>query len=187
MHKTRLVASTIAIAAVTAMLIMGCSKEPESDVATVPTLPPGVGVPAKETKAGPAPEVEAAVGGLESRKAPPAPRKLDTRVPTLVYDEMVDNLDMGWEKVVGPDWPEKDKDGYPPWPDYDEGPNAYGECESDKPSLCKETYYGAWCRDECGTQFGIIELITGDVCVLGWEKKDKYETDVRFCKEFLEE
>ena len=143
-------------------------------------------MPAKETQAGAALEAEpGVVGGLDSRKAPPAPRKLDTRVPTLVYDEMLDNLDMGWEKVVGPDWPEKDKDGYPPWPDYDEGPNAYGDCESDKPSLCKETYYGAWCRDECGTGFGVIELITGDVCVLGWEKKDKYETDVRFCKEFL--
>ena len=185
MRKTRPVASTIALAAVAATLIMGCSKEPESELAAAPTLPPGVGVPAKDT--GEAAERPPAVGDLNSRKAPPAPRKLDTRVPTLVYDEMVDNLDMGWEKVVGPAWPEADPDGYPPWPDYDEGPNAYGDCASDKPALCKETYYGAWCRDECATEFGVIELITGDVCVLGWEKRDKYETDVRFCKEFLSE
>ena len=183
MRKTRPAASTIALAAVAATLIMGCSKEPESEAAAALTLPPEIGAPANGTEeaAGRAP------GDLSARRAPPAPNKLDIRVPTLVYDEMVDNLDMGWEKVVGPAWPEKDPDGYPPWPDYDEGPNAYGDCESDKSALCKETYYGAWCRDECGTEFGVIELITGDVCVLGWEKRDKFETDVRFCKEFLSE
>lgn len=146
MRKTLLTASTLAMAALIATLVTSCSKQPEAP-ATEASQPPVSGA------------------ALSTQKSPPAHKKLDDRVPTLAYDEMADSKKSGWDKVDGP-----------AWPGYVDGPNAFGDCKATGPAQCKETYYGGWCRDECGNVWGVVQLITGNVC--------NFEGDVRLCREF---
>ena len=87
----------------------------------------------------------------------------DVRVPILVYDEMDANEELGWDKVDGPISDYK----HATWP---------GECATEGVPQCKETYYGQWCQDSCDNLWGVIELVTGDVCAR--------KMDVKLCSEW---
>ena len=165
MRKTLRTTPMIAMVSLTALLTISCSEEP--DRSTKHQLPPA-GQPAPDAAADATPSAPTAA----STAAPTAPAPViekvkveerDVRVPILVYDEMDANLALGWDKVDGPISDYK----HTTWP---------GECAAEGVPQCKETYYGQWCQDSCGNFWGVIELVTGDVCAR--------RSEVKLCSEW---
>lgn len=154
MHDKLLKTSMVAVVALAAALMISCSEEP--DRSTQHQLPPA-GQPATDA----APSATAATPTKAVEKVKKAER--DVRVPILVYDEMDVNERLGWDKVDGPISDYK----HATWP---------GTCDAAGVPQCKETYYGQWCQDSCSNLWGVIELVTGDVCAR--------KVDVKLCSEW---
>ena len=152
MRKALLTTSMVAILALLAVLLISCSEE--EDRSTKHQLTP---------KPPAAPSESASTASAPTPVAKKEKVELDSRVPTLVYSEMDVNEKLGWDKVDGPISDYK----HATWP---------GECAVDGVPQCKETYYGQWCQDSCGNLWGVVELVTGDICAR--------KTDVKLCAEW---
>ena len=154
MRNTLLTTSMVAILALLAALMISCSEgEDRSTKHQLTPKPSAAPSESASTKTADAP-----TAGAKKEKV-----ELDSRVPTLVYSEMDVNEKLGWDKVDGPITDYK----HATWP---------GECAADGVPQCKETYYGQWCQDSCGNLWGVVELVTGDICAR--------KTDVKLCAEW---
>ncbi len=159
MHKMLRTTQKIAMVSLTAALMISCSEEP--DRSTKHQLPPA-GQPAAD--AAPSASASTATATAPKKVIPKVKKEeRDVRVPILVYDEMDASEEIGWDKVDGPVSDYK----HATWP---------GECAAEGVPQCKETYYGQWCQDSCGNVWGVIELVTGDVCAR--------RADVKLCSEW---
>jgi len=151
MHEKLLKTPMILVVLLATALMISCSEE--QDRSTKHQLPP-----AGEATSGDATSVT-----TPDKVKPVQVEERDVRVPILVYDEMDVNIELGWDKVDGPISDYK----HATWP---------GECAAEGVPQCKETYYGQWCEDSCGNLWGVIELVTGDVCAR--------RMDVKLCSEW---
>ncbi len=154
MRNALLTTSMVAILALLAVLLISCSEE--QDRSTKHQLTPKPSAATSES-------ASTTTAGAPTPVAKKEKIELDSRVPTLVYSEMDINEKLGWDKVDGPISDYK----HTTWP---------GECATDGVPQCKETYYGQWCQDSCGNLWGVVELVTGDICAR--------KTDVKLCAEW---
>ena len=156
MHEKLPTTSMIAIVTMAATLLISCSEDTPNS-SSKHQLPPA-GQPTSDAAPSASPSAIPTPTVVKKEKV-----VLDPRVPTLVYSEMESNIKLGWDVVDGPISDYK----HATWP---------GECAADDVAQCKETYYGQWCQDSCENLWGVVELVTGDICAR--------KTDVKLCSEW---